>query len=75
MNRAHKEAINEPESASAGKQFDWPLAFAAEKFLRQRIDGFLIRNSFAKQLAGKMRAGNGHGFLRMDRLPDSPRPG
>jgi hypothetical protein len=63
MNRAHKEAINEPESGSAGKQFDWPLAFAAEKFLRQRIDGFLIRNSFAKQLAGKMRAETGTDFF------------
>src|ERR1041384_2901076 len=37
------------------KRFDWPVAFAAESFLRDRVDSFLMRNSFARQLAGKMR--------------------
>ena len=44
-------------------QFDWPLAFDAEKFLRQRMDSFLERNSFARQLAGRMREETGTDFL------------
>jgi hypothetical protein len=63
MSRANKENQNEPDAASAAKQFDWPLAFAAEAFLRQRIDGFLARNSFAKQLAERMRAETGTDFF------------
>jgi len=63
MNRAHKENLGEPDAASAAKQFDWPLAFATETFLRQRIDGFLARNSFAKQLAERMRAETGTDFF------------
>jgi hypothetical protein len=63
MNRAHKEKAGEPDAAGATKQFDWPLATAAEAFLRQRIDDFLIRNSFAKQLAERMRAETGTDFF------------
>src|SRR5262245_4936599 len=37
------------------KQFDWPVCYAAEEFLSKRIDDFLARNSFAKQLAQRMR--------------------
>ena len=45
------------------EQFDWPLAFGAEKFLRQRMDLFLDRNSFARQLAGRMREETGTDFF------------
>jgi hypothetical protein len=44
-------------------QFDWPLAFDAEKFLRQRMNSFLDRNSFARQLAGRMRDETGTDFF------------
>ena len=44
-------------------RFDWPLAFEAEKFLRQRIASFLERNSFARQLAGRMRQETGTDFF------------
>lgn len=37
------------------KQFDWPLANEGETFLRERITGFLKRNSFARRLADRMR--------------------
>src|ERR1700722_10708597 len=63
MNRAHKENVREPETSGAPQQFDWPLAFASETFLRQRIDAFLARNSFAKQLAERMRAETGTDFF------------
>jgi len=45
------------------EHFDWPLAFEAEKFLRQRMDWFLERNSFARQLAGRMRDETGTDFF------------
>jgi hypothetical protein len=35
--------------------FDWPLANEAEQFLRDRIGLFLERNTFARQLADRMR--------------------
>jgi len=63
MNRVPKENLREPDAASAPKQFDWPLAFASETFLRKRIDDFLARNSFAQQLAEKMRAETGTDFF------------
>ncbi len=63
MNRPHKESPREPDAAGAAKQFDWPLAFASETFLRQRIDGFLVRNSFAQQLAERMRTETGTDFF------------
>src|SRR5579862_3922691 len=63
MNRAQHETTTAPQADSAVKQFDWPLAFPAETFLRQRIDAFLARNSFAKQLAERMRAETGTDFF------------
>ncbi|HTA31724.1 MAG TPA: hypothetical protein VK731_14615 [Candidatus Cybelea sp.] len=44
-------------------RFDWPLAFDAEKFLRQFMDSFLERNSFARHLAGRMRKETGTDFF------------
>jgi hypothetical protein len=62
MSRSHKEHL-EPDVSSAPKQFDWPLAFAAETFLRQQIDDFLARNSFALELAERMRTETGTDFF------------
>ena len=46
-----------PASGSqAPLPFDWPLANEAEQLLRDRIAQFLKRNSFAHQLADRMRA-------------------
>jgi hypothetical protein len=44
-------------------RFDWPLAFEAEKFLRQRMGSFLERNTFARHLAGRMRQETGTDFF------------
>ncbi|HEY3862403.1 MAG TPA: hypothetical protein VGO59_10985 [Verrucomicrobiae bacterium] len=45
------------------ERFDWPLALDAENFLRERIDAFLQRNSFARHLAGRMRDETGTDFF------------
>lgn len=44
-------------------RFDWPLAFDAEKFLRQLMGSFLERNGFARHLAGRMREETGTDFF------------
>lgn len=41
------------------RRFDWPLAYAAENVLRERLNVFLRRNSFAAQLAERMRNESG----------------
>jgi hypothetical protein len=48
-------ASSRAKVASDQNRFDWPVAFAAERFLRDRVDAFFVRNSFARQLAGRMR--------------------
>ncbi len=57
-------------------RFDWPLAYAAEKLLRQRLERFLERNTFARRLAGRMREETGTDFFEwVDHLvlsPDDP---
>jgi hypothetical protein len=54
-------------------RFDWPLAFDAEKFLRQRMEAFLERNRFARQLARRMREETGTDFFEwIDHLVLSP---
>jgi hypothetical protein len=40
-------------------RFDWPLAYEAEKLLRRRLKSFLQRNSFARQLARRLRLETG----------------
>jgi hypothetical protein len=45
------------------KQFDWPLAYPAEKFLAGRINSFLTQNSFARTLAARMRDETGTDFF------------
>jgi hypothetical protein len=63
MSRARKENLLEQDAAGAAKEFDWPLVFAAETFLRRSVDGFLAHNSFAQQLAERMRAETGTDFF------------
>ena len=43
------------EPAEGVERFDWPLANEAETFLRERVEAFLARNSFAQRLAERMR--------------------
>jgi hypothetical protein len=67
-----------PKLGSAVKpgRFDWPLAYEAENLLRQRIDAFLDRNSFARQLAGRMENETGTDFFEwVDHLVVSPDDG
>jgi hypothetical protein len=55
------------------KQFDWPLAFEAEAFLQERINGFLALNGFARHLAERMRNETGTDFFEwVDHLVLSP---
>jgi hypothetical protein len=42
-------------TGAAPPRFDWPLAYEAEKLLRQHIAAFLEKNSFARHLAERMR--------------------
>lgn len=55
------------------KNFDWPLAFDGEKFIRTRLDEFLARNTFARQLAARMHDETGTDFFEwVDHLVLSP---
>src|ERR1017187_10548801 len=53
--RTPVKAAGRPVSSPPPLPFDWPLANDAEQFLRQRIDGFLRRNTFGRQLSDRMR--------------------
>ncbi|HOX58724.1 MAG TPA: hypothetical protein P5205_16330 [Candidatus Paceibacterota bacterium] len=58
------QAATEPASSpEAPLPFDWPLATEAEQLLRQHINVFLDRNSFARQLADRMRDETGTDFF------------
>jgi hypothetical protein len=48
------KAMSAPDPARE-KQFDWPVCYEAEEFLLRSIDDFLVRNTFARQLAQRMR--------------------
>src|SRR5260370_36249586 len=43
------------DSAEGSQRFDWPLANDAEAFLRDLIEAFLVKNSFARESAKRMR--------------------
>jgi hypothetical protein len=43
--------------------FDWPLAYEAESFLRQRLAAFFERNPFSRRLAARMREATGTDFF------------
>jgi len=57
---SQNESNGETNGANA---FDWPLAFAAEDYLRQAIATFLARNRFAQTLATRMRLETGTDFF------------
>jgi hypothetical protein len=61
--RTVKRAASASPSPHAPLPFDWPLADEAEQFLRERIDRFLKRNTFARQLADRMRDETGTDFF------------
>jgi len=51
-----------PVSDPFAPQFDWPLAFEAERTLREFIGAFLSRNPFARRLSARMRDETGTDF-------------
>lgn len=58
---------------TAPKNFDWPLAYDGETLIRQRLDAFLALNSFARELASRMRDETGTDFFEwVDHLVLSP---
>ncbi len=58
---------------SMPKNFDWPLAYDGEKFIRARLDDFLARNVFARQLAARMHDETGTDFFEwVDHIVLSP---
>src|SRR5215469_6436255 len=58
---------------SIPKNFDWPLAYDGEKFIRTRLDDFLARNTFARQLSARMHDETGTDFFEwVDHLVLSP---
>ena len=58
---------------SIPKNFDWPLAYDGEKFIRARLDGFLARNTFARQFAARMHDETGTDFFEwVDHIVLSP---
>lgn len=60
-------------SISIPKNFDWPLAYDGEKFIRQRLEEFLAKNTFARQLAARMHDETGTDFFEwVDHLVLSP---
>ncbi len=60
------------------KDFDWPLAFEAEKILRSHLEVFLSANLFARRLSDRMRDETGTDFFEwIDHLalpPDAEEP-
>jgi hypothetical protein len=74
--RAHPQPAPPPAPAAAAARpasFDWPLAFDAETFLRQRLESFLQRNRAARLLARRMQDETGTDFFDwMDHLVLAP---
>ena len=50
-------------TSSASSSFDWPLAHDAERLLGSWVEAFLLRNSFARRLAERMRDETGTDFF------------
>ncbi len=75
MSAIHKDSTTTITSCrSEPKCFDWPLAYDAENFLRERIGQFLGKNSFARNLAERMLAESGTDFFEwVDHLVLSPK--
>ena len=54
--RSAKAAAPPAFGSQAPLPFDWPLAYEAEQLLREHMAVFLERNTFARQLADRLRA-------------------
>ena len=54
--RSAKAAAPPASGSQTPLPFDWPLAYEAEQLLREHMAVFLERNTFARQLADRMRA-------------------
>lgn len=52
-----------PLDRAAPPQFDWPLAYEAERLLREQMQPFLQQNAFAQKLAERMREETGTDFF------------
>jgi hypothetical protein len=62
-----------PISKAEPGVFDWPLAYEAENFIRERLQSFLTRNTFGRQLADRMRDETATDFFEwVDHLTLSP---
>src|SRR3989442_425752 len=71
--RTRQQSPDREPAASLPQRFDWPLAYEAEKLLRERIGAFLEHNTFARQLADRMRQETGTDFFEwIDHLVLSP---
>jgi hypothetical protein len=46
-------------TTSRENRFDWPLCYEAENYILGQLDAFLLRNSFARRLAERMRTETG----------------
>jgi hypothetical protein len=57
------EPAAESPALSAPHRFDWPLAYEAEALIRRRLGAFLEQNTFARQLAARMREQTGTDFF------------
>ena len=70
---AGANTMNQLNDNSTARTFDWPLAFDGEKLIREHLDAFLARNSFAARLAARMHAETGTDFFEwVDYLVLSP---
>lgn len=66
-------ADNLPTAGEHGRSYDWPLAYAAEEWLGQRVAAFLGRNHCAATLAERMRYETGTDFYEwVDHLVIGP---
>jgi hypothetical protein len=65
---------NESQSAAGGAgAFDWPVCHEAERLVGACIEAFLLRNTFARRLAERMRDETGTDFFEwVDHLVLSP---
>lgn len=58
---------------AAPAAFDWPLCYAAEQLVGGYVEAFLLRNSFARRLAARMRDETGTDFFEwVDHLVLAP---
>jgi hypothetical protein len=65
--------MSELNHDSAPQNFDWPVAYDGEKFIRHRLEEFLAQNGFARRLAARMHAETGTDFFEwVDHLVLSP---